>query len=84
MTKRFPCHELLAEPLQRLPSAWTSTSEEGVSLKTHLSNLLQVALGGYPRHLDCDLEATIFALPHVRKPTAGVWYGCWIIGYCDL
>ena len=52
--------------------------------KTHLSNLLQVALGGYPRHLDCNLEATIFALPHVRKPTAGVWYGCWIIGYCDL
>ena len=83
MTESPPCHELLAESLHGYRQGALELGSR-VPPVTHASNLLQVAHGGYPQHLDCNLLVTIFALPHIRKSTAGMRDVRWAIVYFDL
>ena len=66
MVKSFPCHDLLAEPLQRYQFVnahlWTDR-------KTHTCNLIEVIRRVNPQNLDCNMAALVFTLPDVGIPT---------------
>ena len=62
----------------------SNDGEYRASPVAHVNNLLQVAPHIHPQHLDCDLQVAIFSPPHICKPAAGVWGGCWIVPYPDF
>jgi len=60
-------------------NASPSVSERRAPLATHASNHLQVAVGVSSQHLDCDLQAAMFALPYIRKSATVVRDARWIV-----
>ena len=67
MTKGFPRHNLLAEPLHRLVSSPTRVIRKVVQTP-RACNFPEIAGRVYPQNLDRDLATLVIAHPHVREP----------------
>ena len=72
MAKDFPCHDLLAEPLQQ---SFGQLANAGVHntivVTTYARNLNEVGCRVYPQNLDRDLTTLIVTHSHVRVPAFG-------------
>ena len=79
MIKSLPCHRCLTEPLYAFSSARQRIRQNEGSEAAHASDLLQVATNAYPQHLDCDIPATVFALPHICESAASVGDVRWVV-----
>ena len=71
-------------PARVYASVSTDAWEQRVSPATHVSNLLKITHTTCPQHLDSNLQAIVFAFPHIRESTVGVQDGRWIVACCDL
>ena len=65
MTKSFPAHDLLAEPLCGRHKSVNASSS--TSWKSHPFDLHKVAFHKYLQNLGCDLDPFVFTLPYFGK-----------------